>query len=57
MFNFLKSKTFWLTVAHIAIVAGGAYASHATGTPAALIVSSVLNALAPSPVGNATNAG
>jgi hypothetical protein len=50
MFEFLKSKAFWLSVAHLAVVAGGAYAAFAAGSPLPLVISSGINALAPSPM-------
>lgn len=50
MFKFLKSQSFWLTVAHLAVVAAGAYVSFAHGTPLPSVVTSGLNALMPSPV-------
>jgi hypothetical protein len=50
LFSFLKSQSFWLSVAHVAIVAGGAFLSYKSGTPLPLVVSGGLNALAPSPV-------
>jgi hypothetical protein len=50
MFNFLKSKTFWLSVAHVAVVGTGAYASYSTGHPFALVLSGGVNALLGSPL-------
>lgn len=50
MFNFLKSKTFWLTVGHGAIVAAGAYASFLSGTPLPAVIAGGLNALIKSPI-------
>ena len=50
MFNFLKSRAFWTTVAHVAVVGGGAYASYAHGSPLPLVVSGGVNALLHSPV-------
>ncbi len=50
MFHFLKSKTFWLTFAHVALVGAGAYASYAAGSPLPLVITGGLNALAPSPL-------
>ncbi len=54
MFSFLKSKTFWLTVAHIGIVALGAYGAYSSGTPLPLVITGGVNALLASP---ATPAG
>ena len=50
MFNFLKSQKFWLGVAHIAAIGGGAYTAYAQGTPLPLVLTSIFNALAPSPM-------
>lgn len=50
MFNFLKSRAFWMTVAHVAVVGGGAYASYAHGSPLPLVVTSGVNALLDSPL-------
>lgn len=49
MLKFLKSKKFWLTVGHIAIIASGAYTSIAGGTAIPLVLSGVVNALMHSP--------
>jgi len=48
--SFLKSPTFWKTVAHIAIIGGGSYVSFLSGTPLPLVISSGVNALLPSPM-------
>ena len=50
MFSFLKSQSFWLTFAHVAVAAAGAYVSYTHGTPLPSVVSGGLNALLPSPV-------
>lgn len=49
-FGFLKSKKFWLTTAHVSLIAAGCAASAMTGTPIPLVVTSGLNALVSSPL-------
>lgn len=48
--GFLKSKKFWLTAAHVALIGAGAAAAAMTGTPIPLVVTSALNALVTSPL-------
>ncbi len=57
MFNFLKSKRFWLAMGHVAVVATGAYASYSTGHSFPMVLSGAVNALAPSPVASAPAKG
>lgn len=52
MLNFFKSKKFWLTVLHVATIAGGAYLSYSQGTPLPAVVSGGINALLASPLTN-----
>jgi hypothetical protein len=54
MFAFLKSKTFWLAVAHVATVGLGSFVSYHSGTPLPLVVSSGVNALLASPLNTPT---
>lgn len=49
MFKFLTSPKFWLSVAHVAVVAAGAYASFSHGTPLPAVITGGINALIPSP--------
>lgn len=49
-FAFLKSKKFWLTVAHLAIIGAGAGASIATGNPLPSVVAGAVNAALKSPL-------
>lgn len=49
-FGFLKSKRFWLTVAHVSIIGAGAAASVMTGNPIPLAISGAVNGLMKSPL-------
>lgn len=49
-FAFLKTKKFWFTVIHVAVIAGGCAASAATGTPIPLVITGGINALISSPL-------
>lgn len=48
--KFLKSKKFWLTVAHVAIIGAGSAASVLTGNPIPLAISGAVNGLLKSPL-------
>lgn len=50
VFGFLKSKKFWLTVAHISIIGAGSAASVMTGNPIPLAISGAVNGLLKSPL-------
>jgi len=48
--SFFTSKSFWLTVFHVAVVGFGAYVSYTHGTPLPSVIAGGLSALAPSPI-------
>lgn len=49
-FGFLKSKSFWLGVAHVALIGAGGAASFYTGVPWIGVATSVGNALLQTPL-------